>query len=278
MEYMRLMRVKHYLKNALVFLPILFNKSIFNEAQVTAAILGFICFSLVSSAVYILNDIRDIEKDRNHPKKKERPLASGKVSIKSAVTLMSICLLAALMISLLLEHKSGLWLLLAYLGINAAYSFGLKNYPIIDVVILSAGFVIRLFYGGIVTGIELSKWLYLVIVSGSLFMGLGKRRNELKQQKNTRAVLKYYNEAFLDKNMYVALALVIVFYALWTVDFINPAMAWTVPSLMVILLKYSYNIEGASDGDPVEILFHDKILLSLTLVHIIFVLSVLYIS
>ena len=95
---------------------------------------------------------------------------------------------------------------------------GLKNKPIIDIVILAAGFVIRIFYGGMITGVSISKWLYLVITSGSLYMGLGKRRNEMKKQTDTRDVLKYYNVDFLDKNMYVCVPLTIVFYALWTYE------------------------------------------------------------
>ena len=120
------------------------------------------------------------------------------------------------MLSFYLDNFRSFVLLISYLGLNVAYSMGLKNKPIIDIVILAAGFVIRIFYGGMITGVSISKWLYLVITSGSLYMGLGKRRNEMKKQTDTRDVLKYYNVDFLDKNMYVCVALTIVFYALWT--------------------------------------------------------------
>ena len=163
-----------------------------------------------------------------------------------------------------------------YLFLNMAYSMGLKNYPIIDVVLLTAGFVIRVLYGGVIANVEVSEWLYLVIVSGALYMGFGKRRNELKQQKNTRKVLKHYNDAFLDKNMYVAVALVIVFYSMWAIESINPLMIWTVPFFMIILMKYSFDVEGNSDGDPVEVILQDKVLILLILLYAICVFILLY--
>ena len=109
-------------------------------------------------------------------------------------------------------------------------------------------------------------------------MGLGKRRNELKKQKNTREVLKYYNEAFLDKNMYVCVALTDVFYALWTLEMTNGLISWTVPVFIVILMCYSLDIEGNSDGDPVEVILKDKILLGLIFIYGILLFSLIYIG
>jgi len=277
MDYLKLMRVKHYVKNLLVFVPLFFNQNIFNKQRFIAAFLGFVCFCLVSSAVYILNDLKDIEKDRCHSKKKSRPIASGRVSKKQAIILIMSCLSIATIISFSFVRKTGFIFLFFYFLINVAYSIGLKNYPIVDIVILASGFVIRVVYGGILTNTEISNWLYLVIVSGSLFMGFGKRRNELKQQSNTREVLKYYKKSFLDKNMYVTMALVIVFYALWTIESINSVMIWTVPFFMIILMKYSYDVEGDSDGDPVEVLLHNKILILLVMLYVVIVFLLLYI-
>ena len=276
MEYLKLMRVKHYVKNVLVFIPLFFNRTFFNLDDLAQIIMGFICFSMISSAVYILNDIRDVEKDKNHPKKKMRPIASGRVSKRKAIILLIVCILVATIISGLFLKKSSIIFLALYFVLNVIYSMGLKNYPIIDVVILASGFVIRVLYGGALVGIEISKWLYLVIVTGALYMGLGKRRNELKQQKNTREVLKYYNEAFLDKNMYVAVSLVIVFYALWTMESASSVMTWTVPFFVIILMRYSFDIEGTSDGDPVEVLMQDKILIILSVLYAICIFVLLY--
>lgn len=276
-KYLKLMRVKHYIKNFIVFIPLFFAGEIFNINALEKGFLGFICFCLTSSAVYILNDIQDVEKDRNHPKKKNRPIASGAVKVKEAYILMFACLAVVILLSLALGSRSGFALLVLYFMINVAYSMGLKNKPIIDIVILASGFVIRLLYGGAITGIVISGWLYLVVVTGSLYMALGKRRNELKQQKNTREVLKFYSDEFLDKNMYVCVSLVDVFYALWTMEFSNPKMVWTVPIFIIIMMCYSLDIESGSDGDPVEVILQNKTLLILIAIYTVCIFSLLYV-
>lgn len=276
-DYLKLLRVKHYIKNFLVFLPLFFGGNLFDGNRLVRAILAVICFCLVSSSVYILNDCRDIEKDRKHPTKKNRPLASGKIKKKEAMILLAAILSIAFILSILLGSMSGTLCLFLYLVLNVAYSMGLKNKPIVDIVILASGFVIRVFYGGLITGITISKWLYLVVTTGSLYMGLGKRRNELRTQTDTREVLKYYNESFLDKNMYVCVALVNVFYALWTLEMPSKEISWTIPIVIVILMCYSLDIEGNSEGDPVEVILKDKILIALILIYVAIVFSFLYI-
>lgn len=275
-DYIKLMRVKHYIKNILIFIPLFFAVQVFEAKKLYIGLQGFICFSLVSSFVYILNDILDIEKDKKHPKKKFRPLASGRVSIKEAICLLCVCLGLAIVFSVLIGNLSSLGLLILYLGLNILYSMKLKDYPIVDIIILASGFVIRIFYGGIITDVEISGWLYLVVVSGALYMGLGKRRNELRGNKDTRKVLKYYNDSFLGKNMYVCVALANVFYALWSMEFENPKMIWTVPIFMVILMCYSYDVEGESDGDPIEVILHDKILVGIVIAYAISLFLLVY--
>lgn len=276
-DYIKLLRIKHYIKNFLIFMPLFFAGSFFNKENIVKAVEGFICFCLISSAVYILNDYRDMEKDKKHPTKCNRPLASGKIKPKNAIILMMLCLIVVAILSWYIGNINAAIFLILYFILNVAYSMGLKNVPIIDVVILASGFVIRLFYGGYVTGVEISTWLYLVVTTGSLYMGLGKRRNELKKQLDTREVLKYYNGPFLDKNMYVCVALANVFYALWTVEMNNRAMIWTVPFFMVILMCYSLDAEGDSDGDPVEVILKDKILIGLILVYAICIFFLIYV-
>ena len=276
-DYIKLLRIKHYIKSLLIFMPLFFAGSFFNKENIIKAVEGFICFCLISSAVYILNDYRDIEKDKKHPTKCNRPLASGKIKPKNAIILMTVCLIVVAIMSWHIGNINAAFFLILYFILNIAYSMGLKNVPIIDVVILASGFVIRLFYGGYVTGVEISKCLYLVVTTGSLYMGLGKRRNELKKQLDTREVLKYYNSPFLDKNMYVCVALANVFYALWTVEMNNRAMIWTVPFFMVILMCYSLDAEGDSDGDPVEVILKDKILIGLILVYAICIFFLIYV-
>lgn len=275
-DYIKLLRVRHYIKNLLIFVPMFFGQVIFDINKLLIGAMGFAAFCVVSSAVYVLNDICDVEKDRKHPTKKNRPIASGRVKKSTAIVLLCCCILIALILSIAIGKLEAALLLILYFVLNVAYSMGLKNKPIIDIVILASGFVIRIFYGGFVTSVAISKWLYLVITTGSLYMGLGKRRNELKQQTDTREVLKYYNVSFLDKNMYVCVALANVFYALWTLEMANPAMSWTIPIFIIILMCYSLDAEGDSDGDPVEVIMHDKTLIGVILVYAVCIFALLY--
>lgn len=276
-KYLQLLRVKHYIKNLLIFAPMFFGGKIFDSRKLGMTFLGFLSFCMVSSVVYILNDMRDYEKDRNHPVKCNRPLASGKVSFKAAGTVLAGCLIASLLISVFLGNWAAFLSLMLYLGLNIAYSMGLKRVPIIDVVILASGFVIRIFYGGFVSGTEISKWLYLVITAGSLYLGLGKRRNELRKYTDTRDVLKYYNGSFLDKNMYVCVALANVFYALWTIEMPVSGMSWTVPIFIIILMCYSLDVERDVEGDPTDVILHDRMLLCLVALYAVLLFVLLYI-
>lgn len=291
-DYIKLIRLKHCLKNILIFLPVIFSGNIFNIDKVMSSILAFIAFTFAASFVYVINDYRDIENDKNHPIKKNRPLASGKISKKEAILLASLLILLAYGINVsmllvksinLVQFIIGIGLLSFYILLNIAYSFGLKNKPIIDVAILVSGYLIRVLYGAAITSIEISNWLYLTVISASFYMGLGKRRNEImKQGDKSRAVLKRYSKEFLDKNMYVCLALSIVFYSLWCVDsstierMQNNLMVWTVPIIMLILMKYSLDVEGDSFGDPIEVILKDKVLVISVVIYAIIIFSIMY--
>lgn len=265
---LKLMRIKHYLKNGLIFLPLIFNSQLFEIKPLLMTFYGFISFCLISSAVYVINDIKDVEKDRMHKIKKNRPIASGAITIKEAILLFIVLTISSLCINIfIIKEFSSILLISLYLILNIMYSLGLKNIPIIDVVILVSGFVIRVIYGASITSIEISKWLYLTVMSGSFFMGFGKRRNEIiKQGDNSRAVLKYYTKDYLDKFMYACLVLTLMFYSLWSVDTTTTAkfgenMIYTIPLVMIIFMKYCLDIEGDSYGDPVDVITSDKILM-----------------
>ena len=281
MEYLKLLRVKHYLKNFLVFLPAIFSGMFFNQNIFFKAIVLFLTFSFVSIIVYIINDLRDVQSDKCHPIKKNRPLASGKVSKKASI----ISILILLILTFILLYFSGILfevstlILLLYFFMNVGYSLGLKNVPLVDITILALGFVFRVAYGGIGLGIEISNWLFLTVLSISFYMALGKRRNELlKNGDISRKVLKNYNKGFLDKNMYMFLALTIVFYSLWAVNtFNNVFFKYSIVLVIIILLKYCMDVESDNFGDPIEVITHDKILLFLGVIYVFFVLVVLYI-
>ena len=282
-KYLKLMRIHHYLKNILVFAALACSGLLFDSRKLLSCVLGFAAFSMISSVVYIINDIMDREKDRCHPKKCNRPIASGDISPTQAGFLAAGLLAAALLCNGLVFSLPATALLLTYLILNLAYSLGLKKIPIVDVAILVSGFWIRVHYGALITGIQVSDWLYLTIVMLAFFLALGKRRNEVKHLKNgeTRDVLKAYPIAFLDKVMYMCLTLAIVFYSLWTmtqetVMAYGKYLVYTVPIVMLIVMKYSMDIEGDSDGDPVEVLVHDRFLMFLCLIYLLSMLAILY--
>lgn len=277
-KYLKLMRVHHWIKNFLVLLPVIFNRSLFHVKHLEEVGWGFLSISFIASVVYILNDIKDCEKDRLHPTKKNRPIASGAVTVPQALVLGILLFIIAIGINGYFLSWDGIFLLLLYFGLNVGYSNGLKNVPIADITILVSGFLIRVFYGASITGIQVSDWLYLTIIAVSFYFGLGKRRNEIMAAGTgeTRKVLQYYTKDFLDKNMYLCLALGIVFYALWTIENPNNAMVWTVPIVMIICMKYNLDLEKGYDGDPVEVLFKDKILIGLSMMYAIVVIGLLY--
>ncbi len=289
--YFKLLRVKHYSKNILLLLPLVFGRALSDTALLFRVGLGFVAFCLLSSAVYIFNDIRDVEKDRQHPVKKNRPIASGAVSVPSARIIAIVLFAAALAINAFASRGTLLpWvLLILYALLNVGYSMGLKTIPLVDITILMSGFLLRLLYGSALADIKISEWLYLTVVSMSFFMGLGKRRNELTAQQSgemqgeTRAVLSKYTASFLDKSMYMCMLLAVVFYSLWCVDASTTGvisgnyLLWTVPLVLLICMKYSMTIEGKSDGDPVEVIFGDKWLLLLAALLGLAVLAIIYI-
>lgn len=271
-NYIRLARPHHWMKNALVLLPLICSGQFLELWRLRHALLGFLAFSFLASGIYVVNDIRDREKDRNSTAKCNRPIASGAISpARGGIFGGVLTVVAVALLCLSAKTNRTAWLAAgAYLILNLGYSFGLKKVPLVDIAILAAGFLLRLIFGGAVTGIVLSKWLCLTIIALSFFMGLGKRRGELKGQKGqTREVLKYYNQGFLDKNMYLCMGLGVVFYGLWTVDSMTIAhtgaenLIWTVPLVLLICMKYSLDVEGDSDGDPVEVLLHDKVLMAM---------------
>lgn len=280
----KLMRVKHYIKNGLVFAALACSGRLFEKEKLFAGLMGFAAFCLVSSVVYIVNDIRDREKDACHPTKKERPIASGDVSVREAGVLAAALLAGAFVCNGAVFHVWSSLLLVLYLLLNLAYSLGLKNVPLVDVTILTAGFLIRMIYGAVVTEIAISDWLWLTVTTISFYFSLGKRRNELRQfgGGQTREVLRHYTSAFLDKAMYMCLGLANAFYALWCVDMRKTQMYGGVnmtPTALIVLLitlRYSMDVEGNSDGDPVEVLLRDKILLVLTGAYLLVMFGSLY--
>lgn len=290
MKYLKLMRVKHYVKNFLIFLPVVFGMKILDIDTDIVCILGFISFSMMSSVIYILNDIKDVDKDRKHPKKKNRPIASGVISINKALSIAVLLFFFSAICNAIclinVQHKfMGWFCLIGYLIINVVYSvFGGKDIPLFDVVLLMSGFVIRVYYGSAISGVPVSMWMCLVICSGAFYMGFGKRRNELnKYSDGTRNVLKYYTKDFLNNSMNCCMTLSITFYALWIMTIVQEGRTnryvWSILILMILLFKYSLDIENSENvglGDPVEVILSDWLLIVLAVVFVLYLLMCLY--
>lgn len=283
-SYLKLMRIYHYIKNCLIFAALACSGQLFQQGKLLSGLAGFSAFCLVSSAVYIINDIRDREKDLHHPTKCNRPIASGAISVTRARLLTIFLLLAAAGCNAIVFHPASSLLLMLYLVLNIGYSCGMKNIPLVDVAILTSGFLIRILYGAVVTKISISNWLYLTVITFALYLSLGKRRNELQRigGGETRKVLRFYNPEFLNRNMYMCLGLANAFYALWCMDdrtmqhYGSSSLILTIPVVLFITMRYSMDIEGNSDGDPVEVLIHDKSLLILCASYLIAMFLILY--
>lgn len=283
----KLMRPKHYLKNVLIILPLFFSKIELNWNIILNLLYGLISFSLMCSVVYIINDIKDAKNDRLNSKKRTRPIASYMVKPWEAIIFAIILLALSILFHYLIFGFKilPLLILLSYLSINLSYSFGLKNVPIIDVFLLALCYLIRVFYGGRIVVVSISAWFYLTILCASLFMGLGKRRNEINSENiNVRKVNKLYTNKFLDKNMYTYLSLTLAFYSLWAVsihDTLNQInsiiLLATIPLVYIIMMRYSLNIEDNSNsGDPINVMFKDKWLIVLCVIYVVAIIIALY--
>lgn len=279
---LREMRVHHYVKNILIFAALVCSGNMLDICHIAACLWGGAAFCAASSAIYFINDLCDREKDRLHPTKSKRPIASGQISTFCAQICIVLLIVVSIACNSAVYSEVSSLLLAGYFFMNLGYSLGLKNIPLLDTTILVSGFLIRVVYGAIICNIVVSDWLYLTVISLSFFLAFGKRRNELRtyHDATTREVLRHYPPAFLDRSMYLFLGLSNVFYALWAKDKssvdIGSHFIWTVPLVLLITLRYCMTIEGESDGDPVEVLFHDRILIILCVAFLLVFIAMLY--
>lgn len=226
-NFFKLIRTEQWVKNAFVFLPLFFSGSIMNLDLLLKTVFAFILFSLAASVIYVLNDYSDIESDRRHPKKMNRPLASGAISKKSAKIIFFglIASITGLGIfgSYYFQADFGklFIIILIYFAMNIAYTFKLKHVAIVDICIIALGFVLRVLAGGFATGIEISQWAILLTFVLALVLGIGKRRGELINAEltgKTRRALDGYNVQFADIALSISVTLAIVSYLMFTLS------------------------------------------------------------
>lgn len=267
---LRLMRPVQWLKNFFIFAPLIFSKHLFDEMYVLTAVEAFVVFALLSSAVYIINDVADMESDRLHPTKRNRPIAAGKISIAQAI---SIAVVLLVIIGLLATKLNAKFLFIAsvYFLLNIGYSFFLKQVILVDVFIVAAGFMLRVLAGAFVINVQVSEWLVLCTLFVSLFLSISKRRAELMMVKNTpsfegRAVLRDYNVEFLDQMMTVAASGTAISYALYTVAertismFGTSSLIFTTVFVLFGIFRYLYLVRmRKSEDDPTYILMTDLV-------------------
>ena len=250
------------------------------------AVWCFLSFSFVSSAVCVLNDLLDVEHDRRHPQKRNRPLARGDVPLWVAWALVILLVAGGVALACRAQFSgAGLLLLCLYFLMNVAYSVRLKHAPIVDIFILASGFVFRVFYGGCYFAVPISSWLFLCVFSAALFFATGKRKRELAASAavggETRPVLRRYNYEFLNLHYYLFCALTVVFYCLWTISRTDQhavgKLALTIPVMIFIVIRYNYLLEvGDSDGDPVPTLLHDRPLVLASVLFVMMNAAILY--
>lgn len=220
LKYLRLIRCKDWIKNLFIFIPAFFGKVIFSKSVIQDSLLGFVAFSFVASSIYILNDIRDIKFDKLHPQKSKRPIASGKVSKERAMYLMLVLLSVSIVLSLNLSVEFSM-LLLLYLVLNIFYSLGLKNISLLDVFIIAIGFVLRVFCGAELADVRISDWLILMTFLLALFMGVGKRRDDLIIIENggsseLRKSLSGYSMEFVNISITIMVPIIFVCYVMYS--------------------------------------------------------------
>lgn len=266
----RAMRPKQWAKNVFVFVGVFFDGKLLHPSKVFTSILAFVIFCLISSAIYLINDLADIEKDRLHPVKKNRPLASGALSPRLATVAAVLLFVVSLPAAFVLNPAFG-FVTLGYAVLQIAYSFVLKHIVIIDVMSIAAGFVLRVVAGAMVIEVSrFSPWLYVCATLGALFIAINKRRNELvllaENANEHRASLQEYNLAFLDNMTSLVTATALTAYSFYTFSApnlpANHAMMLTIPFLIYSIFRYLYLVHSKNlGGAPEDIVLGDKPLL-----------------
>jgi 4-hydroxybenzoate polyprenyltransferase len=261
------MRPRQWLKNGLIFAALIFDRQLNELPALFTIIAGAGLFSLLASTVYIINDLSDVEVDRAHPTKRNRPIASGKLPINVARGAVA-ALLVLVVPAMYLLSPAFMLLSLAYFALNLSYSFWLKHIPIIDVLVLASFYIIRVAAGVVLIRVErFSPWLYVAILFLALFMGIGKRRAELvsamENNGRMRKVLESYTLPYLDQLIMIVLTIAILTYSLYTFSAPNlpenHSMMLTIPFVIYGIFRYLYLMQVEGHGEaPEEVMLSDR--------------------
>ena len=287
LNFIKLFRLPQWIKNLFVFVPLIFSKHLFDQNYLITTLLAFLIFSLTSSIVYVVNDIVDAESDRQHPQKKSRPIASGKIKVSQAVG--AAAFLFVIVVFLMLESNSlFIFAVTLYFLLNILYSLVLKNIVLLDIFSIAAGFMLRVLAGAFAIDVSVSSWLILTTMFISLFLAVMKRRSELNLAENvefvaTRKVLQYYSKNFADQMATVASAGVIICYALYTVAertvtiFHTDNLIYTTPFVVFGIFRYMYLVYMNKKGEnTTEVMITDPAMIVNVLLYILTTTLIIY--
>jgi decaprenyl-phosphate phosphoribosyltransferase len=290
---LKAMRPRQWVKNVLVLAAPFAAAKLLDVHVLPAVGLAFVAFSLAASGVYLINDTRDVEADRAHPKKRNRPIAAGIVPPALAVTTGIVLFVAALGVSLLADPDL-LTVTAVYIAVQLAYCLWLKHEPVIDICIVSSGFLMRAIAGGAAAGLYLSPWFLLTMAFGSLFMASGKRYAEMRLSERTgakiRKSLERYSASYLRFVWSLSATVVIMAYGLWAFGIGVTAMpgrlptapsTWAIVSIVpfvVAVLRYAVDVDGGNGGEPEEIVLGDRVLQVLGLAWVVLMGLAVYLA
>ncbi|WP_321423441.1 decaprenyl-phosphate phosphoribosyltransferase [uncultured Methanobacterium sp.] len=274
------MRPKQWYKNLVIFIGIIFSINLLNLNLWIDVIAAFTIFCILSGSIYILNDILDLEKDKNHPKKKNRPLASGRLKVPYAMTFAIILICIALTGAYLLNLQFFM-VSVAFFILMLVYSFFLKEIIIVDIMVISIGFVLRAMAGALAIGVYVSPWLIICAFLLALFLALGKRRHELvllkENASNHRKILGEYSTDMLDQMINITTSALIMSYSLYTFFSGNTYIMITIPFAFYGLFRYIFLVHARNMGGEPEMIFKDKGMVISIVLWVIVVVCVLYI-
>jgi 4-hydroxybenzoate polyprenyltransferase len=271
-DVFQLLRPTQWVKNSVLFAALIFSKHLFVWADTARVLAAFVCFCCVASGAYVMNDIRDTERDRQHPLKSRRPLPSGRVPRQLAIMLSLALMAVGLLGGFLLGSGFGV-LLTGYLLLQVLYTFSFKDMVILDVMSIATGFVIRAAAGGVVINVPVSPWLIICTFLLALFLGFAKRRHELVllegRAEDHRTALREYSPYFLDQMISVVTASVVVAYAIYTASpevqekLGTDKLYLTIPFVLFGIFRYLYLVHQREEGgNPTQLLLTDQPLLA----------------
>jgi len=291
-KYIKLLRIEQWVKNSFVFLPVFFSGKLYDSYLLFLSFIGFLVFSLTASSIYIINDYHDIESDRKHPEKSNRPLASGLISKRTAIFIFISLLVVIAGIIAYFAYRSShelIWKFAAIIGtyfiLNLIYTFKWKHVAIVDIFIIAIGFVLRVLAGGYITGIPISQWAILLTFVLALVLAIGKRRGELlnaKRTGQTRRSLDGYNVQFADIALSISCALAIVCYLMFTItsevqDRFGYRVFYTVIFVMFAFLRYlQQTLVYNKTESPTKIVYKDHYIQATMLLWLISFLLMIY--